>query len=300
MNEQENEVILKKLRFFDYWVLPESEIQARNNEIDGIIAVFRESDPKMESLLSNQVISRKIEFAHILAILKPVNNENLKNFVLGIIELAYQCIHNDETRFEKASNLMSGSLKIVSAFYKSEEYKEFLVSDNIAGEERFESKGIIVPFSVNNLMLHIKRMGIHPLNRKDIATVKSDFANFNRSMYYQEKDKAYKTSYIIKDLPVIDEIYEISKQYGIIKVGINDFLEAVLHADFSKIEQKPKYKIQHLVYVLSGVMAEEWYDAVLVSVGWKKSQCGGNGKKLEHDIWGRKINKIFDQIGKIR
>lgn len=299
MTEQELKVILKKIKFYIYWFLPDSEVRIREFLVDKIISAFRNNNPTLDYLLTHPKISAKIEFAHTLAYLRPVSDKDLIKFVLGIIELVYYFTEHVDSHIENASDLMSESIRIVSEYYKSEEYKEHLLSNSITGEERFDSEGIIVPFSLQNLMMHIKRMGIHPLNRKDIDIVKSDFANYNRQLYHHNKDKETKTIFKPKDLTVINEIYQITRGADIIKIDIHDFLLAVLQADFSGIEQRPKYKIQHLVYVLSRVMEKEWYNTVLVSVGWGKSQCSGHGVKLENDIWGKKINKILDQLDRL-
>lgn len=298
MKESDQEAIRKKLYFLDKWFLPETEIPKRKNLIRKLLKVYEGVSPMQNDILAHPKISSLVTIADLLAHLKPISDYLLCEFVFGLTEFALYIATNEESHLKVAYDLMSESVTILSTYYETDEYAEYLISKKVTGDERFESEGIIVPFSPKSIFQHAKRMALHPLTSKDIDKVKSDFAKYNRQLYYQPINNGTKEKFPLKENSILLKIHTISKDRQITDLDLPDFLSAIRDADFTDIKTKPEYKIQHLIFTISKIMGENWYSAVIKSVGWKKSQCGGHREKLENDSWGSDINQIISDLEK--
>lgn len=100
------------------------------------------------------------------------------------------------------------------------------------------------------------------------------------------------TKYIIKN----DDTY--SKIFSTLNDAFDcdylTFRESIETANFHKLGNiKKKNVVQYLTYRLSYDMTKDWYSEVCEKMGWKKTICSGQGKKLEENQLIKKLNKIL-------
>jgi hypothetical protein len=91
----------------------------------------------------------------------------------------------------------------------------------------------------------------------------------------------------------LDKLYNHCTE--ILNCTKQDFNNAVKTANFSDIEVNTIYKTQHLLFKLSKNYEDEWYTKAVKSKNWKKSDCSGQGRKLDTGSWSRQLDKIISK-----
>lgn len=294
MKKKDSEMILEKLQFYDKWSLSDEDVLKRIKKIDLFLFEYVGSDDRIKSLMNNEKIKSLIEIAKVAANLKPIEEEQLIVFLVGIITYIEASVLNDANLLSQSYNMMSELVEIISEYYRSDIYMDNLLRKYASDKVKFEHQGIKVKFTKAHLKKHLtERMNIIPLTRQDIDLVKSDFANYNRRLYLEnDPSKTYFELRYPTSIVVIHEQCQIAR---VIDVDIVTFFDAIGQGNFSKIVKAPFYQIQHLVFLLSKLMNDTWYSQVTQSVGWSKSQCGG----LRNKIKGKWVNHVRKEIERV-
>ncbi|KAF0132030.1 MAG: hypothetical protein FD155_554 [Bacteroidetes bacterium] len=125
------------------------------------------------------------------------------------------------------------------------------------------------------------------LNVKEAGKQKKSFAG---------NDEKYKDYY-----PVLTKIYELcvndKSQKPVFDCKLIEFLEAIETSNFTNINIKVIYKMQHLTYKLSNLLGEAWYSDVTQNMNWNKKRCSG----LTHEslyLFQTKLDRILPPLGK--
>lgn len=112
----------------------------------------------------------------------------------------------------------------------------------------------------------------------------------------QQTEEIEQEKHIIPNDSQMRLIFELCQ--SAIDCDYSTFRKGIETANFEKWNVKRKNFIQHLTYRLSGLIGSVWYSEVCMKMNWTKSQCSGQGKKLENDPQINKLNKILPKPGK--
>lgn len=102
--------------------------------------------------------------------------------------------------------------------------------------------------------------------------------------------------YIIPNDPQMNQIFEICK--STIDCDYLLFRKSIVTANFHLLNIKRQNFVKDLTYRLSNIMGNEWYGEVCMKMNWTKSQCSGQGEKLEGNLMTKELNKILARPGK--
>lgn len=113
----------------------------------------------------------------------------------------------------------------------------------------------------------------------------------NQKKSFAVIDEKYKDYY-----PVLSKIYELcvndKNQKPVFDCNYIEFLRAIETSNFTNINIKVIYKMQHLTYKLSNLLGDAWYSDVTQNMNWNKKRCSG----LTHEslyLFQTKLDRIL-------
>lgn len=281
-------------KFIQLWHLPDTETKRRIILIADRITENKGMHHLSDGYFKIEHIKSLVNYANGMAGLRPITDEMLMNFIDGLSKFGLYFKYKRKQDKEEIDRLVNPAFNIQREYFSQEQWIDFLLDSEVAGDEILEINNMKIPFSHEAIKIFLRKKGIKSLLPSHFPKVKADFRKFNIELYGDETPNPAK-NHIIRDDTQMNSVYTICKEKD--KEAFNCdyelFRVAIETANFNKLDIKRLNITQDLTYRLSGIMGKKWYTEVCKTMGWKKPTCSGQGKKVEDDILIRKLNKIL-------
>ena len=202
------------------------------------------------------------------------------------------------------NNLVSPPINILLMFLSSDQWYDYLIGQEVTGTEFQLVNGMTIPFTPEEIKLHINRMRKYPITREDIAYVKAAFRKYNEKLYGNETSNDEVASNVqnntdnkkyIFDIEVLVKIYNVSIAENVFNCQLLDFIIAVGYANFNQITFTNDTRGKYLIYKMKKVMGETWYSESASSKNWTKNDCNRYGRINETTSWANRIYQVIEK-----
>jgi hypothetical protein len=194
------------------------------------------------------------------------SNLTLIKFIDGIIYTGYYYIEKDkESSFakfceERGSRFLNPVLLRIYKHATSEQYIEYIIKQQITGNNSITTNSVDVPIDIAGIELHSKRIGKIILTRKDVEDIERDFVKYYKEFYIEPIDDS-KLRFSTK----IDQIRMKAIHQYLYEEGFIDYDEASWLYWFdlqpwgnkkkspSKIQwNKASYILSNIIFIICG------------------------------------------------
>lgn len=113
---------------------------------------------------------------------RNISNKVLNDFVDGLVFLPYTIKKNDSESTDFIETLVRPGLNFIESYIKNE-YQDFLINQEVSGEDILRIQNIEIPISQKQIKQHIKRTKKIPVTTEDIARITADFVEYKKRLY---------------------------------------------------------------------------------------------------------------------
>lgn len=115
-------------------------------------------------------------------------------------------------------------------------------------------------------------------------------------IFQNQNELIIENKYIIKSDDLIHQVYDICE--SAFDCGYPTFRKSIETANFRLLNIKKFNRVKDLTFRLSGNMGTEWYSDVCNKMNWRKSDCSGQGQKVENLKETKQLDKILPRLKK--
>jgi hypothetical protein len=144
----------------------------------------------------------------------------ITDFILGQVAwYFFKEEKNDKDRqyFEQQADVLTRPLMIVLKKHLESDYRDYIIDQEVTGEEIIKTDRVIVPITKNALRLHINKTKVFPMNTTDVEKLIKDFTEYKENFWAKlpilnndNSDKENKTPH---NLPLLSSKYDAKKVY---------------------------------------------------------------------------------------
>jgi hypothetical protein len=182
MIETNKEIFARK-----WFVDKKSEIE-RIEFIDSEIKNIKNQFPSLQKYLSRPKIP--IKFIYLLAKLRPIDEMMLFDVVWANVEILYKESGTEDNLNKKLQPIFD----IFLEFIKTDYYADFLIDNEVTGDEYLKFGYKTIPISKQAIKLHISRLKAVPIIAKEIREIQDDWEDFIEKRYENRINKKVGTT----------------------------------------------------------------------------------------------------------
>ncbi|NDV79962.1 hypothetical protein [Dysgonomonas sp. 511] len=151
--------------------------------------------PVSKNAFEHPAVEGLLHFMDTIGTVKDVDKKILCDFIDGLVFIPYIIKKGDSESNNIIENLIRPGLNIIEDYVKNE-YQDFLIKEEITGEEVLKINDVEIPISHKQIKQHIKRTKSLPLTTNDISKITSDFVRYKKDMFKENnlptQNKTYK------------------------------------------------------------------------------------------------------------
>lgn len=234
--------------------------------------------------------------ADIVSSKTVISRLEIKNFVYGFVMSPLCLMENNKlnentNKIIEFENCILPVLNKIISYYKSVEYRTYIIEQAITGTKTIEIDGVKDIISVKAILNHINRIASFPFSSKEIEDIEQDYMN-----YFREHNRI-KTTHVIDsskiDYPVLLKNYtfwnnindNVQSKKNIFKgITQSDFFNMILTADFTQIYKRGKsQRVQFNIHVLSRLLGKNWGEIAAKKINTTLDECVKRTEFGEHD-----------------
>jgi hypothetical protein len=149
--------------------------------IDEQIKFWTEEFPSLARYYSDKNVNGVINLLRTIE--DKIPSEALMDFIDGIALYPVYLKSQDAETLKKISEQIAPAFKHLKEHLSSKNYKNFLIGQEITGDETLNLDGVKIPLSKKAIELHIKRLKATPLLPKDVAKIQADLVSYKQNQY---------------------------------------------------------------------------------------------------------------------
>ena len=234
-----------------------------------------------------------IEIADINQVYCKNTENELIDFIDGLVYRGIGTIFQKNEKYkgylEKGNLLMNKVYESIIKHAKSESYKNYVVKEQITGNNTFDFNGVKGRIDLEAIKLHAKRMSKHILTRKDVEEIEKDFVRYNRELYSVSTDEIKLSTGLNQVRMKAIHKYLSDKDY--IDVDIDSWLYWFSLQSWINKKKKPAkikwlaaaYHVPNVVYLICGNMQKSTKIAMENSFSLPKGSKYQNMTLTEND-----------------
>lgn len=174
------------LEFSQRWHLPDTETKRRMILIADRITKNKGIHHLSDGYFKSKIIKGSVSAASVMAGLRPITDEMLMNYIDGLSIVGLYFKYKRKQDEGEINRLVNPALKELTEFLSQEQWKDFVIDKEVAGDEICKINNMEIPFSTQAIKIHLKRMGIKLIFPSHVAKAKSDFRKYNIKLYGDE------------------------------------------------------------------------------------------------------------------
>jgi len=232
----------------------------------------------------------------ILTEITHISKLEINNYIFGILmsQLYFDNVNINDDYAEnqkEIENLILPVLNKIIAHLKSNEYRTFIINQQITGTKTIEIDGVKDVVSTKAILNHISRTGNFPLTPKDIEDIEQDYSN-----YFRQQNKI-NTTHVIDgskiDYPKLARNYifwtniddKVHGKKNIFKgITQSDFFNMILTADFTQINKAGiSQRVKYNIHVLSRELGKDWGEKAAGKINTSLDECVKRTEFNEYD-----------------
>jgi len=231
-----------------------------------------------------------------LSEIKSISKLELKKFVFGILmsPLYFKNVDKSDDYDEKRKeidDLISLVTNKLIEYLKSNEYRSYIIEQQITGTKTIEIDGIKDIVSTKAILNHINRTGKFPLTPKDVEDIEQDYSNYYRKLNKTKivnaiDDLETKYSRVLENFKFWNGIDDkVHGRKNIFKgVSEEDFIMMIKTANFKSINKSGRsQRVKFNIYVLSKELDENWGEKAANSLNTTLKECAKRTTFYEYD-----------------
>lgn len=173
--------IKKRIEFGNTWFASKEEKTEKDKLVDDTLQAFISLKPVYKKYYQEERISIFVKIAYVITGLKPVTVEMLSKYITGFSMLGFA--QKQETFDKYLYEFIAPAYKVLYDFFATDVYQEHLLTTEVSGTAQQFIGDMVFTETRNDILLHIKRMGVVPISTEHINQIKRDLRKFNQENY---------------------------------------------------------------------------------------------------------------------
>lgn len=234
--------------------------------------------------------------ADIVSSKTVISRSEIKNFVYGFVMspkflMENKNLNENTNEIIESENCILPVLNKIISYYKSDEYRTYIIEKSITGTKTIEIDGVKDIISVKAILNYINIKGEFPLTPNEIENIEQDYLN-----YFREHNRIKSThvidaskinySAIINNYIFWNNIEDKSHGFKNIFKGFtqNDFINMILNADFTQINKRGiSQRMKFNIHVLSRQLGKDWGEQAANKINSTLEECVKRTEFPEYD-----------------
>lgn len=306
----------QELLFIINWLLPTNEANRRIGIIDEYINNLESKNDLLKEYFNHKATLNQKKIAYTMAWLKPITDDMLLNYLLGIGKLFLVLRYNRYQDEQEYDILVEPAVSLFSRFIKSEVWQKYLIEKGVDQNAVFLAETICVPISAENLYNYAGRIKETLLTIMDVDKLKKRYNQYLYETYYVEPRTAIEqdpqnsnleknTKHHLKvfdknKLDKLNDIYLFCIDEKIFtEVELHEFHECISKIDFSKLFMEKvllRSKFKYIIFRLNLIINDSlWYKNAAKSIEVEPNKCSGANVP---DEWKEMIDDLLNARNK--
>jgi hypothetical protein len=116
----------------------------------------------------------------------PIDEKLIIDIISGLALYPIYILTKKEEYGEELDRLMAPIPKIWQQYFTSENYQRKLISKEITGQATFNWGGVSSPITLEEILLHIRRMDATPIMPNEIQEIERSWVQFKKNQYSEK------------------------------------------------------------------------------------------------------------------